>query len=93
MGIKNWMNKRREKKESQERFMTLTEEELENLRHSEKIAYLEIARKQVTYRGKINAYKDFPITEDDFKVISKQQEDKELNEAEAKNVNKIVRQM
>ena len=69
MGIKNWMNRRKELKESQERFDTLSEDELQNLHQTEKTAYLTVAKKQVTYRGKINAYKDFPITEDDRKEI------------------------
>lgn len=63
------MNRRKELKESQERYETLSEDEIQDLHQTEKSAYLKVAKKQVTYRGKINAYKDFPIAEDDKKEI------------------------
>jgi len=81
MGIKNWMNRRKEQKECQERFEALSEDELQELHHTEKTAYLEVAKKQVTYRGKINAYKDFPIAEDDRKEID--MEDDFVNEMDS----------
>ena len=69
MGLKNWVSRRREEKEKQERFGELSEDEVQDLHSTEKFAYLSIAKKQVTYRGKINAYKDFPVEEADKKEI------------------------
>jgi len=77
MSLKNWLNERREKKETQKRFEELDEDELQNLHQTEKAAYLYIAKKQVTYRGKINAYKDFPINDSDKINIEQEYKEKD----------------
>jgi len=90
MGLKNWMSKRKELKESQERFMSLSEEELQDLHQTEKIAYLGIAKKQVTYRGKINAYKDFPVNESYKQVIDMENDFiKEMNNESIEESNEM----
>ena len=81
MVLKKWMGRRRERKESQQRFEKLSEEEVKKLQDSEKAAYLEVAKKQVTYRGKINAYKDFPVEKVEKQFIKdRDSENKKVNE-------------
>ena len=89
MGLKTWLNDRREKKETQKRMEELSEEDLQKLQVTEKAAYLNIAKKQVTYRGKINAYRDFPIDTSDkididnqFKKEKEEEIDEEKEEEE-----------
>jgi len=98
MGLKNWINRRKQEREKQQRFSELSEEELQDLRSCEKFAYLEVAKKQVIYRGKINAYKDFPVNESDKQEIDmkddfvKEMDDKlnEINEvSELNNIREI----
>jgi len=82
MGLKNWLNRRNSRKETQQRFDDLTEEELQDLNSVEKSAYIEVAKEQVTYRGKINAYNDFPINEEAKQEIDNQKvsEDNDFEE-------------
>ena len=55
--FKNW----KEKREQKARIETLTSDEKQELFTEEKGAYLYVAKNLVSQRGKINAYKDFPL--------------------------------
>ena len=81
MGLKNWAKRRKEKKESFERYQQLSDDEIQELHNTEKAAYLKIAKKQVIYRGKINAYKDFPVNESDKKGIDMQENENRVEDS------------
>jgi len=63
MSFKNWIKKRKAEKEKINRINNLSEEDLTELNTVEKKAYIEIAKKQVLARGRLNAYKDYHIPE------------------------------
>ena len=63
MSFKSWIKKRRDEKDKKHRLNNLTEDEIIELSEVEKKAYIEIAKKQVLARGRLNAYKDFHIPE------------------------------
>lgn len=84
MSFKSWIKKRKEDKDKKNRLNDLTEEELIELGSVEKKAYIEIAKKQVLARGRLNAYKDFHIPEvipkTDMKELTKELEEDSQNQ-------------
>jgi hypothetical protein len=82
MGLKEWKQKRKEKKEQNRRMDFLNEQERDELLTAEKKSYFNVARKQVKLRGKINAYKDFPV--DNLTNIKLEDEEKEEPEIDKK---------
>ena len=88
MVLKSWINNRKEKKETRKRFEKLSDTEIQKLNLAEKKAYLSVAKKQVTYRGKINAYKDFPVNDADKIEIDKLVDD--IEDEEDEEIGKVI---
>lgn len=78
MGLKEWKEKRKARK----RMDLLSEDEKEELTLAEKNSYFNVAKKQVTLRGKINAYRDFPVENPDNIKLDEEEGDKPKKEVE-----------
>jgi hypothetical protein len=72
MSFGDWRKRRREKAEARRRFNELKEEDIQILADVERKSYLKVAKNQAILRGKINAYKDFPIKDEDRVIMERE---------------------
>lgn len=77
-----WLQRRRERRELQERWETLTDEDKDSIFLEQKEAYVKTTKGLVKRRGIVYANKDFPVPKSDLDLEAVDDEDTKYIEEE-----------